>query len=198
MRIASDDLINELNTASNFICCDLYKLTLADNTTYYIAGADVDVVYNFHTYRSDLFIMSRDGIKLSGQPNVDSLSVNVYADREHGDLIKNTYVMKALHDGIFDGAVLSLARCYFNATGQILGVIGLFTGRCEIGAVNSFTCKLTVKSEATGLSALVPARVFAAQNSYHEGSDGVVVTASSDKYTCAIPLKPSQNVLVKL
>ena len=198
MRTAGQDLINELLSASEFICCDLYKLFLSDGTTYYIADYDKDISYNSNKYLCDLFLMKRDSIKLSGQPTVDSLSVTIYADNSHSDLIKNTYIMKALHDGLFDGAMLSLSRCYIGSQGQIVGVMGLFTGRCEINSANAFTCKLTVKSETTGLAGLIPLRVFAAQNAYSENSSGSVITASTDDYTCAIPLKPSQNVLVKL
>ena len=198
MRTASDTLINELNTATEFRCCDLYRLILADTTTYYIADYDVDVTYNSHVYQHDLFMLQRNGIKISGTPTVDSLSVSIYADQSHNDLIKNTYIMKAIHDGTLDNAQLSLSRAFFSASGQLLGVINLFTGRCEISSCTSFVCKLTVKSEITGLSAQFPMRVFAPQNSYNENSNGTVVSASADEYTCAIPLKPSQNVLVKL
>lgn len=198
MRNVNATLINELNTANEFTCCDLYRIVLKDNSVYYIADYDKDVTYSSNKYQSDLFIIKRESIKLAGKPNVDSLSVSIYADRQHRDLINNVYVMQALHDGMFDGAILSLSRCYFGSAGQILGVVGLFTGRCEIDSANAFVCKLKVQSETTGLNGLIPVRVFAAQNAYSENSSGDIITASTDEYTCAIPLKPSQNVLVKL
>lgn len=198
MRNISDDLLNMLNNSTEYRCCDLYKLTLSDNTSFYIANYDKDVVYNSRNYAHDLFIIKRSSIKTSGTPTVDSLNVNIYADRDHSDLIKNTYVMKAIHDGTLDDAQLTLSRAYFSDSGQVLGAITLFTGRCEISSCNAFTCSLNVKSELTGLAAVFPIRVFAQQNSYNENSSGEVVTASTDKYTCAIPLKPSQNVLIKL
>ena len=198
MRTASETLINELNTVRNFRCCDLYRLILADGTTYYIADRDKDVTYSAHTYASDMFLLQRSNIKLSGTPTVDSLTVSLYADRSHSDLVKNTYIMKAVHDGTLDNAQLTLSRAFFDADDNVIGIINLFTGRCEVTSCTAFACKITVKSELTGLAAVIPLRVFAPQNAYGEDSSGEVVSASTDEYTCAIPLKPSQNVLVKL
>lgn len=198
MRAASTALIQELNSATEFYCCDLYRLILADATTYYIADYDKDISYNGHSYVADLFLMERAGIKTTGLPTVDSLTVNLYGDRQHNDILKNKYIMQAVHDGTLDNAQITLSRAFFNAAGDMLGVMQLFSGKCEISSCNALTCKLTVKSGLTGLSAQVPLRVFAPQNAYNENSSGQVVAASSDNYTCAIPLKPSQNVLVKL
>lgn len=198
MRNASDTLITQLNTSREYNCCDLYKIVLRDGSVFCSASYDIDVVYNNNTYLHDFLIINRSSIKITGEPTVDSLSVTIYADRQHNDTMGEKFIMKAAHDGIFDGAYLTLTRAFFNADGSVMGGITLFNGRCEVSSCTGFVCKLAVKSELTGLAALFPLRIFAPQNSYSENSGGEVVTSSTDEYTCAIPLKPSQNVLVRI
>lgn len=207
MKQASEQLIQALNNNTEFCCCDLYDITLLDGTEYHIADYDIDVAYNGKIYQHDLFLLQRNGINISGTPTVDTLSVSLYADRHHNDLVKNQYVMKAIHDGTLDNAQLTLSRAFFGASGQLdgtelfteqlLGVLPLFTGRCEISSGSSFLCKLTVKSELTGLSAQFPQRVFAPQSAF-TNNNGTVTSSDRDEYTMLVPLKPSMRVLAKL
>lgn len=198
MKDCTQALAEKLNSESEFICCDLYKLRLQNGTTYYIADFDKDVAFNGITYRSDMFLMNREQTKLSGTPSVDTLSVTINADKNHNDNVDGKYIMKAVHDGALDDAYLMLIRCYMDAeTGSVLGIINMFQGRCEVNGVGGISCKVNVKSDTLGLNAQFPTRTFAPQNVYQE-KNGQVVTASTDSYTCMIPLKPSRNVLMKL
>ena len=160
--------------------------------------ADKDIVFNGKLYKSNKFIIRREQTKTDGAPSVETLSVKIYADHDHDDTIAGANLLKAAHEGrLYDGYI-SLARAFLDAeTGELLGALMLFNGRCEISSCGGIICQLSAKSETIGLSASVPLRTFAPQNVYQE-ENGVVSTASKDTYTCMIPLKPSKNVLVKI
>lgn len=198
MKNCTQELAEHLNNDNEFICCDLFKLTLNDGSVYRIADADKDIAFNGQLYKSNKFILQREQIKTAGAPSVETLTVTIYADREHDDAISRTNLLQAAHEGKLDDGYISLSRAFMDAeTGNVLGALALFNGRCEISSCGGIACKLSAKSETIGLNASVPLRTFAPQNVYQE-ADGVVSTASKDTYTCMIPLKPSKNVLIKL
>lgn len=198
MKNCTLDLARQLNEENEFICCDLFSLTLPNGSVNRVADFDKDISFGGRLYKADKFIVSREQTKTAGTPSVETLSVTLNTDRSHGDTVDGKYLLQAVHDGTLDDAYLALSRAYMDAeTGAILGVLPLFNGRCEIGSCGGIACKLNVKSETVGLNASVPLRTFAPQNVYQE-ENGVVSTASKDTYTCMIPLKPSKNVLVKL
>lgn len=198
MKNCTLDLARQLNEENEFICCDLFTLTLPNGNVNRMADFDKDVSFGGRLYKADKFIVSREQTKTAGAPSVETLSVTLNTDRSHSDTLDGKYMLQAVHDGTLDDAYLALSRAYMDAeTGAVLGVLPLFNGRCEIASCGGISSKLNVKSETVGLNASVPLRTFAPQNVYQE-EDGVVSTASKDTYTCMIPLKPSKNVLVKL
>lgn len=198
MKDCNQDLARHLNEDDEFICCDLFTLTLSDGSIYRIADSDKDVVAGGKLYKHNKFLSQRKQTKTAGTPSVETLAVTVYADREHDDTVAGLNLLQAAHEGKLDDGYISLARAFFNAeTGELLGTLTLFYGRCEVVSCGGLACELSAKSETIGLNALVPLRTFAPQNVYQE-ENGVVSTASKDVYTCMIPLKPSKNVLVKL
>lgn len=198
MKPCSTDLETYLNTKTEFKCCNLYKIVLQDGYTLFITDYDRDVVFENHTFKHDYCIMERGQTKTSGTPEVDTLSFNLYADRNHDDLVNNTFILEAIHKGLFDTAYITLWRAFFDATidGQTrpYGAIKQFVGRLELSSCNNVSAKFSAKSETTGLNALIPIRTFQAQSSYCN-NNGSVVESSTDRTTCAIPLKPSGNVL---
>lgn len=198
MKNCTSDLAQHLNVDNEFICCDLFTLTLNDGSIYRLADFDSSITFNEKVYSNARYIISRDQTKSSGTPSVETLSVTISADRLHTDTVDNEHLLKAVHEGKLDDAYLTLGRAFMDAeTGAIMGVLMLFNGRCEVSSCGGIACKLSVKSETIGLNAQVPLRTFAPQNVYQQ-ENGVVSTASKDVYTCMIPLKPSKNVLVKL
>lgn len=198
MKNCTPELAAELARSSEFVCCDLFKWVLSNGVTYYIADFDKDVVYLNHVYKHDGVLMERGQTKTTGEPTVDTLTVTVRADHEHGDTIGGEYVLKAAHSGILDDSYITLTRAYFDKdTGVLLGGIEVFSGRCDVSSCGGIQCVLTCASECTGLNATLPPRCFAPQNVYEETSGGVV-SSSTDAKTCMIPLKPSKNVLVRI
>lgn len=199
MKNCSTELATILSNTSEFVCCDLFRLILNNGLAYYIADFDRDVVYQNHNYVHDGVLIERGNTKTTGEPTVDSLTINISADRQHNDVFAGKYILLAAHDGTLDDSYLTLTRAYFDKdTGAMLGGIEIFSGRCDVQSCGGISCQLVCTSECTGLNAPFPLRTFAPQNVYQETSDGDVITSSTDKNTCMIPLKPSKNVLVRI
>ena len=197
MKQISNTLIQYMTEERSFLCCDLFDITLTNGNSYYIADFDVDVTYNNKTYRHDLFLMMRDQTKIVGEPTVDTLSVTIYTDNNHEDKIEDKNILLACHEGILDQATITLRRAYFDPdTKNLIGVADLFSGRAEITNVGGISAKLDIKSVASGLAGLYPVRIFAPTRAYVESGSGSIVSSSTDKTTCVIPLKPSKNVLI--
>lgn len=197
MKECTTDLATYLNTKTEIKSCNLYEIKLLDGYTMYVTDFDRDVVFNNHTFQHDKFLIERSQTKITGTPTVDTLSVSIYADRNHSDLVGNTFILEGIHNGLFDTAHLTLWRAYFDAemdTQSPYGAIKVFLGRMELDSCDTFSAKFTVKAEITGLNASLPLRTFQAQTSY-TNNNGTVIEYSGDTTTCVIPLKPSSNVL---
>ena len=205
MKQCTTELAAYLNTHQEYKACNLFAINLADGNVIYTTDFDKDVVFENHVFRHDLFIMKREQAKTSGTPEVDTTTLTLYADRQHNDLVNNTYVLEAIHKGAFEGAYLAVWRAFFDSEVNTTqdtqirpyGALKCFTGRIELSSCNTICAKFSVKAETTGLNASLPVRVFQAQSSF-ANVDGDVVEYSGDAITCVIPLKPSQNVLYKL
>lgn len=194
MKQVSTDLSQYMNTEKHFEICDLYRIVLTDGTTYYIANYDTDVNYNGHIWEHSKGLFTRDQLKLTGEPTVDSLTVTIACDRR--DIVSGVPMLKAAHDGIFSGCELTLYKLYFN-DGLPIGSVQLFDGFCEVSEAGGLKIKLNCKSYVQGLSQNIPLRIFAPQTAY-ANTNGTVTTSSTDTTTMLVPLKPSQRVLVKI
>ena len=193
MKTASDE-IKACLAAESMESCDLYTLTLADGTVYRYANYDRDVTYANITYSHTPFAFKREAMKLSGVPIVDTLGVTVCCTPE--DKIGTTPFMQACHNGVLDDSMLLLSRAFFSG-GSCVGVIPVFSGRCEVNQSGGLAVKLNVKSVIQGLAAQIPIRMFARQAAY-ANNNGTVTVSNTDTTSMVIPLKPSSNVLVKI
>ena len=174
--------------------CDLYTLTLADGTIYRFANYDRDVIYGGNIYRHGVFLFKRDQVRLQGAPSVDTLGVTVYCTPD--DLLGDVRFVTGCHNGLLDQSFMLLSRAYF-AGGECVGIVPVFSGRCEVQQSGGISVKLRVKSIIQGLAAPLPVRMFAAQAAY-ANANGVITTSSTDTTSMLIPLKPSGNVLLRL
>ena len=193
MKTATEN-IRACLTAEATEVCDLYTLTLADGTVYRFADYDRDITYDGNTYQHGLFLFKRDQIKLQGAPSVDTLGVTVYCNPD--DMLGDVRFVAGCHNGLLDQSTMLLSRAYFSA-GRCVGIIPLFSGRCEVQQSGGMAVKLRVKSIIQGLAAPLPVRMFAAQAAY-ANADGVITTSSTDTTSMLIPLKPSGNVLLRV
>ncbi|MDY5045517.1 baseplate hub protein [Phascolarctobacterium sp.] len=195
MKSVNSKLDEYLNAEVHFETCDMYSLKLSNGKIYYIASRDTDVIWNSKTWKHNLFLLSRDKIKLQGAPTVDTLDVNVKCDKN--DVIEGMPFILACHKGLLDKAVLSLYKAYFK-DGKCVDVYKIFEGLVEIASAGGMNVKLSVKSVVQGLNQSIPIRIFAPQSAYTSNSSGAIVSSSVDTYTMLIPLKPSGRVLIKM
>ena len=174
--------------------CDLYTLVLESGTTYRFASYDRDVTYDGNTWEHATFAFKRDQLKLQGAPSVDTLGVTVYCTPD--DKLGEVPFMTGCHNGLLDQSMMQLCRAYFS-DGECVGVVPMFSGKCEVQQSGGLSVKLKIKSIIQGLAAPLPVRMFAAQAAY-ANADGVITTSSTDTTSMVIPLKPSGNVLVRM
>ena len=174
--------------------CDLYTLVLESGTTYRFASYDRDVTYDGNTWEHATFAFKRDQLKLQGAPSVDTLGVTVYCTPD--DKLGEVPFMAGCHNGLLDQSMMQLCRAYFS-DGECVGVVPMFSGKCEVQQSGGLSVKLKIKSIIQGLAAPLPVRMFAAQAAY-ANADGVITTSSTDTTSMVIPLKPSGNVLLKV
>lgn len=194
MKSVSDELNTYLNEEKHFEVYDMYSLHLKDGRTFYIADADVDIHWNDIVWNHKLFIISRDQIKVQGEPSVDTLSVNIKCDVN--DKIGDVPFIKACHMGLLENSMMGLYKAYFK-NGELVGAFKLFEGIVEVNSAGGMGVKLSIKSVVQGLAQNVPIRIFAPQSAY-TNKNGTVTSSSSDSYSMLIPLKPSMKVLARL
>ena len=191
---AASNVIRSCLASESTATCDLYTLTLANGAVYRFASYSSDVVFGGITYDHKKFIFRRQQVKLSGAPSVDTLGVSIYCQAD--DTIGGVPFMQACHDGALDQSTLLLSRAYFH-NDECVGVLDIFSGRCEVHSSGGLCVNLNVKSVLQGLAAPVPVRMFASQAAY-VNSNGIITTSSRDTTSMVIPLKPSGNVLLRL
>ena len=194
MKQVADALSNYLNTKKELLSNDLYTLTLYSGTTYYYTDADHDITWNGNTYLHDALLLQRQQTKLNNVVSVDSMTVSIYAtvDNKLGD----KPVFLAAHDGAFDRATLSLSRCFFDDSGEIIGVIDLFSGATEVKSCGGLKMDLTVKSKVQGLSQEFPRRKFYPQGTYSTSGGKVSSQSDEDSASVIAPFVPLKEVLL--
>ncbi len=194
MKDTTDELAEYLNTQKEMVSCDLYTLTLYDGSEYYFTDADQDVTYDGHTYQHDALLLKREQTKINNVISVDSMTVSIYATVE--DKLGDKPLFLAAHDGAFDRATLAMSRCFFDLEGNVIGVVGLFSGTTEVKSCGGLAMKLTVKSKVQGMSQEFPRRKFYPQGTY--ASDGTTVTSSTEEDSASViaPFVPLKEVLL--
>ncbi len=193
MKTATE-LIQACLEAESTESCDLYTLTLASGTVYRFASYSVDVTYGGVTYDHSTFGFRRNQVKLAGAPSVDTLGVTVYCSTD--DMLGGVPFMQACHNGTLEDSTMLLSRAFF-VDGECIGILPIFSGRCEVSQSGGLAVKLNIKSIIQGLAAQIPIRIFARQAAY-ANTNGTVTVSNTDTCSMVIPLKPSSNVLVRM
>ena len=194
MKSVENSLSDYLNTQKEMVSCDLYTLALFNGETHYYTNADRDIVYDGRTYLHDAFRIKREQTKINNVVSVDSMTVSIYATLE--DKLGDKPIFLAAHDGAFDRATLSLARCFFDLDGNITGVIALFSGITEVKSCGGLTMKLTVKSKVQGMSQEFPRRRFYPQGTYATSGGKVSSSTEEDSASVIAPFVPLKEVLL--
>lgn len=194
MKSVTDALSTYLNTEKEMNVCDLYTLTLYDGTAYYYTDADKDIIYNGHTYLHDALLLKREQTKINNVISVDSMTVSIYATVD--DKLGDKPIFLAAHDGVLDRATLALSRCFFDADGNTIGAVDLFSGITEVKSCGGLLMKLTVKSKVQGLSQEFPRRRFYPQGTYSTSGGKVSSSTEEDSASVIAPYVPLKEVLL--
>lgn len=193
MKNVAFQLADHLNTARNFVSCDLYELRLANGNTYYYTNADRDITYDSITYRHNALLVKRQQTKINDRVVVDTMTVTISATGK--DTIEGKPILLAAHDGTLDFAKLHLARCFFRDS-EVLGAIGLFGGNVEVKKCGGLGLELTVKAKTQGLAQEFPVRKYYPQGTYST-ANGSISAGTSDDDSCLIaPFVPLKEVLL--
>ncbi len=194
MKSVTDALATYLNTEKEMNVCDLYTLTLYDGTAYYYTDADKDIIYNGHTYLHNALLLKREQTKINNVISVDSMTVSIYATAD--DKLGDKPIFLAAHDGALDRATLALSRCFFDADGNTIGAVDLFSGITEVKSCGGLLMKLTVKSKVQGLSQEFPRRRFYPQGTYSTSGGKVSSSTEEDSASVIAPYVPLKEVLL--
>ena len=194
MKSVTDALATYLNTEKEMNVCDLYTLTLYDGSAYYYTDADHDVTYNGHTYLHNALLLKREQTKINNVISVDSMTVSIYATAD--DKLGDKPLFLAAHDGALDRATLALSRCFFDADGNTIGAVDLFSGITEVKSCGGLLMKLTVKSKVQGLSQEFPRRRFYPQGTYSTSGGKVSSSTEEDSASVIAPYVPLKEVLL--
>lgn len=194
MKEVTTALADYLNTKKEMQACDLYVLSLLSGDTFYYTDADHNVDYDGHTYQHDVLLLKREQTKINNTISVDSMTVSIYATVD--DKLGDTPIFLAAHDGLLDRGILSLLRCFFDDEGNIMGVIGLFSGTTEVKSCGGLQMKLTVKSKVQGLSQEFPRRRFYPQGTFATSGGTVSASSTEDSGTVIAPFVPLKEVLL--
>lgn len=194
MKEVTTTLADYLNTKKEMRACDLYVLSLLSGDTFYYTDADHNVDYDGHTYQHDALLLKREQTKINNTISVDSMTVSIYATVE--DKLGDMPIFLAAHDGLLDRGILSLSRCFFDDEGNIMGVMGLFSGTTEVKSCGGLQMKLTVKSKVQGLSQEFPRRRFYPQGTFATSGGTVSASSTEDSGTVIAPFVPLKEVLL--
>lgn len=193
MKKVTTDLETYLNTEKSFTSCDLYELALSNGNKYYYANTDQDIIYNGRTYQHNALLIKRSQIDLQSDVSVDTLTVTINADPD--DKIENKPLLKAAHEGVLDGAILFLRRCFFRGA-SVLGTIGLFAGNVEVKQAGGVDLQLSIKSKTQGLNMKFPIRKYYPQKVYSTSGEGVIGSTDIDNASVVAPYVPLKEILI--
>lgn len=193
MKSVTNALSNHLNTAKNFVSCDLYELKLTNGSTYYYCDTDMDLTYDGKTYIHNGPLLKRQQTKLNDRVVVDTMSITISADSS--DEIEGVGFMYAAHNGILDRSVVTLLRAFFDGV-NVIGAIPLFSGIAEIKKCDGLGLELSVKAKTQGLSQEFPTRKFYPQGTFATTNGTIKENGENDNYCVITPFVPLKEVLL--
>lgn len=139
-----------------FIMCDLFTVTPVVGAVIRVTSADVDVMWNGFTFRSDFLLVSGLKFKHSVGLDVDSQQITIGA--RDTDTTSGTNTIQSIAEGLLDGAAVMRERAFFSAWGTApIGTVILFTGHvATVDRIGRLEAQLTVHSDLDMLDINMP------------------------------------------
>lgn len=195
---------------NKYLIFDVYIIILTNGKKYYYSTCDIPLTYSNSGYLIDNYkdeqgnylvldnkhaIFSRGNIKTSGEFSVDTLSFSIACDGT--DIINNKSFMQSVQNGDLTNAKLIVDRWILGENNQWLSATTMFAGIIQLDSAGGLKANFTAKSLISQFNRNIPTRIYAPTTSYYTNNNNVVTRLESDNSTCMIPLKPSNNVLIK-
>lgn len=171
---------------NQFMMAEFYTITLQDGTILRYTDGDGDLVYGGNTYTSTSPKIVRDKTKTSVGIEVDDMTVTLYAGIL--DLIQGIPFPQFVNNGGFDGARLSVERCFMASYGDTsAGVVNIFTGSVLDAKPSRTEIVLTVGSDLQLLNIQMPRNVYASACSHtlYDAGCGAVKASFGSASSCA-------------
>lgn len=165
---------------TQFLIVDLYTLSVVNTawvsglsvtyTNYYYSGSEYDVVNGGNTFTGSDAIFARDGLKQTIGLEVATMNITINATASM--LVLGVPFMKAITQGVLDGAMIKVDRAFLNADHSVIGTVNWFTGHVAKASPSRNGASITINSLTDLLNVQVPRNVYqaACQNSLYDGA----------------------------
>ena len=158
LRTASSPLKAAIEAGQIRGRADLFTFTLRDGTILRWTSWDRDLVVSGMTYSSKAPWLERGNWDVSNTMQVPSMAVTLRAF--NAGFAGGAAIQAQIHNGLFAGAVFSMARAYMVAPPTVLGVLGLFGGKVGGIDVSGATATLTIKGKTNDLDQYAPRNLY--------------------------------------
>lgn len=162
MRAATTALRDFLLTSTDAIVRDLVTITLVSATVYRWTSHGEDITTGGNTYSAGgtgtVPLLGRG--KIRDTTGLDPSSLSMRLGCGSGAQLGGVRLQLAAVNGVLDGARVSLARCYLDAAGVVIGTLARFEGRVSGVNIGSNSVELSVSSELETLSAVLPRHLY--------------------------------------
>lgn len=159
MMECSEVLAEHLNTATEFLICDLYEITLLGGTVLRYADYDIDIKLadgRTFTHTGPAFV--RGETSVTAKIEVDHMDLSVFANEN--DKVGQSTWMEAAQVGAFDEADLVHYMCFMSEPGVVVDILEWFGGYVDVEGGGGIEMDWSVNSYMKKLNVDYPTRKF--------------------------------------
>ncbi len=154
MKAASPALI-ALLASNQYLYADLFTISLVGGGTLYYTNADGGLTFGGNYYACTSPRIQRSGAKTSSGVSVDTMTMQIFGGA--ADLIQGVPFPQFAANGGFDGATVSVDRCFMNSFGDTsAGVVNIFYGNVSEVKPSRTAVELTISSMLELLNISMP------------------------------------------
>jgi uncharacterized phage protein (TIGR02218 family) len=154
MKTASPALV-ALLASNQYLYADLFTISLVGGGTLYYTNADGGLNYGGNYYACTSPRIQRSGAKTAIGVQVDTLTIQIFGGAS--ELIQGVPFPQFAVNGGFDGAEISVDRCYMNTFGDTsAGTLNVFFGDVTEVKPSRTAVELTVSSKLELLNISMP------------------------------------------
>ena len=158
MRTVPSSLTAFLNSKQPFWSADLFTFALVNGTTNYWTSADQDIVSNGIRYSSLGPALTRTRWNVKNVIDVPEMEIKLLST---GSDYAGTNIKLLIHNGLLDGASISLQRVFMPTFGDTsAGAVLLFGGKTSTVSLGALGATITVKGINVLLQKYMPRNTF--------------------------------------